>query len=56
MAWVKVQLRQVLRSFGRAPLFTVVSLLTLAVGIGANTAIFSVVNGILLKPLAYDIA
>jgi predicted permease len=53
MAWVKVQLRQVLRSLARAPLFTAVALLTLAVGIGSNTAIFSVVNGILLKPLPY---
>jgi len=53
MLWVKVQLRQVLRRFGRAPLFTAVALLTLAVGIGANAAIFSVVDGILLKPLPY---
>ena len=46
-------LRQVLRRFGRAPLFTAVTLVTLAVGIGANTAIFSVINGVLLKPLPY---
>ena len=53
MAWVKVQLRQVLRNIWRAPLFNAVACLTLALGIGANTAIFSVVNGILLKPLPY---
>src|SRR5215472_9137050 len=47
------QLRQVLRRLGRAPMFTTVTLLTLAVGIGANTAIFSVVEGVLLKPLPY---
>jgi hypothetical protein len=45
MAWVKFQFRRVLRSLGRAPLFTAVALLTLAVGIGANAAIFSVVKG-----------
>jgi hypothetical protein len=53
MAWVKVQLWQVLRSLMRARLFTAVALVTVAVGIGANTAIFSVVNGIVLKPLPY---
>jgi predicted permease len=47
------QLRQVLRRLSRAPLFTAITLLTLAVGVGANTVIFSVVEGVLLKPLPY---
>ena len=47
------QLRQVLRRLGRAPLFTAVTLLTLAIGVGANTVIFSVIEGVLLKPLPY---
>ncbi|MEO8595591.1 MAG: ABC transporter permease [Candidatus Solibacter sp.] len=46
-------LRQTLRRLGRSPFFTVISLLTLALGIGANTAIFSVIEGVLLKPLPH---
>ncbi|MFL6353216.1 MAG: ABC transporter permease [Bryobacteraceae bacterium] len=47
------QLKHVFRRLARAPLFTAITLITLAVGIGANSAIFSVVRGILLKPLPY---
>ncbi|MFZ0314631.1 MAG: ABC transporter permease [Candidatus Korobacteraceae bacterium] len=47
------QPRQVVRRLHRAPLFTTITLLTLAIGIGANTVIFSVVEGVLLKPLPY---
>ena len=53
MSFLTNQLRHVSRRLVRAPLFAVITLVTLAAGVGANTVVFSVLEGVLLKPLPY---
>jgi predicted permease len=53
MGTFRNEIQHVIRRLVRAPMFTAITLVTLAIGIGANSAIFSVLNGVLLKPLPY---
>ena len=54
MSTLGQDLRYATRTLTNSRGFTLVAILTLAIGVGANVAIFSFVDGILLKPLPYD--
>jgi len=53
MGSVKADVWHAVRALVKAPVFTAVTVITLALGIGANSAIFSLVNAVLLRPLGY---
>ena len=54
MGTVLTDLRFALRSLGRRPLFAITAILTIALGIGANASVFTIVDGFMLTPLPYE--